>query len=400
MDKITTVVKETLTNLRSKNIAAAPNAYHKEFCEVAKKYSLKAQDCLQFKQLVEKLSKEEQTELKEKDITTMEELVPVLLNRVAKKNVTQLADLLKDSATPSINVSLDESLAKFTIKINNSPELIFEEDIQKEMQKFITKRFEADRQVVKQKTADIARLVTLMGQYLNDAIHSSSEGSASVTSIKDEISSIEINSDGIQKLTNLQSKLISAAVSIETEMNAVGEKLHSGKSQVEELENKIQTLEEELSTVKKESSKDHLTGLLTRKAYEREAEKVEKNFFRSDAHYAIVFFDIDHFKAINDTYGHEGGDVVLKTFAKILKSQTRVADALGRYGGEEFIAVIQYKEIEEIIMYVTRIKKIIAQNQFIYQDKKNQYHFFRRCNTARRSRKLSKCHTKSRCFIV
>ncbi len=370
MDKMNIVVKETLTNLKQKNVPAAPNAYHKEFCKIAKKYDFAVEECQQFKKLIAQLSKEEQKEIKEKKVTTMEDMVPILLNRVAKKNVKTLAGLLKDSITPSINVTIDDKLAKFSIKIDNSPELIFEEDIQKEMQNFINKRFEADRKVVKQKTADIARLVTLMGQYLNDAISSSSEGTANVTSIKDELSSIEIDAEGIQELTSLQNKLISAAVSIESEMNEVGKKLSSGKSHVEQLESKINSLEEQLDSAKKESKTDHLTGLLTRRAYDTEAERIEKGFFRNNAHYALVFFDIDHFKKVNDNFGHEAGDIILSTFAKILKSQTRDVDVLGRYGGEEFVALIQYTNVEDVLNYVRRIKQIISENDFIYKNDK------------------------------
>ena len=372
---MTAVVKETLTNLRRENKPAVPNAYHKEFCQVAKKYELQVEECIQFKMLISQLSSEEQKEIKEKRIETMEDMIPILLNRVAKKNVKTLAGLLTESATPSINVSLDESLAKFTIKIDNSPELIFEEDIQKEMQKFINQRFEADRKVVQQKTADIAKLVTLMGQYLNDAIQSSSKGSSNLNSIKDEIEAFNIEGDGLQELSDLQSKLISAAVSIESEMNEVGKKLNTGQSHVKELEHKIESLEEQLEHAKKESSTDHLTNLLTRRAYNKEAEQIEKDFERVRSHYAIIFFDIDFFKKINDTYGHDAGDVVLSTFAKILKSQTRDIDILARYGGEEFVALIKYQKIDEVTSYVERIKKIIGDNKFKYQDKKIQITF-------------------------
>ena len=372
---MTIVVKETLTNLRQRNQCAVPNEYHKEFCQVAKKYELHIEECHQFKKLVEKLSKDEQAQIKEENIQTMEEMIPVLLKRVAKKNVKNLAGLLTKSTIPSINVSLDESLAKFTIKIDNSPELIFEEDIQKEMQNFINQRFEVDRKIVQQKTADIAKLVTLMGQYLNDAIKSSTKGSENLNNIKGEIESFDIKNDGLQELSDLQSKLISAAVSIESEMNEVGKKLDSGHSHVKELENKIESLEQQLEHAKKESSTDHLTGLLTRRAYNDLADQIEKDFERVRSHYAVIFFDIDHFKAINDNYGHEAGDVILSTFAKILQSQTRDIDVLARYGGEEFVALVKYQKVSEVTNYVKRIKKIIADNKFKYNKQSIQVTF-------------------------
>lgn len=365
-NNIKLVAKETIKNLFTKGIEPTPNEYHKEFCLIAKEYKLNTKECIQFKELVSKLNKEEQEEIKSKNITTFEDMIPILLNRVATKNLKTLTSLFQDSMTPSISIGLDEKLTKFSVKIGNSPALLFEEDIQKEMQSFITKRFEADKKVVQEKTAEIAKLVTLMGRHLNEAISSSGNSGTEVSNIKDEIQAINLSNNGIQELTNLQSKLINAAMSIENEMNQVGEKLSSGKDKVEELEEKVKKLEDELSKSKQESLKDHLTGVLTRKAYEYEAKKVEENYKRNDTQYAIVFFDIDHFKAINDTYGHAGGDMILSTFGKILSKYTRDMDIVGRYGGEEFIAIIHFNLKRELLKYLKRIKSIVNENNFVY----------------------------------
>lgn len=364
--KIKNISKDTIKNLFSKNISPTPNEYNKEFCAVAKEYQLDIKECKQFKELVSRLNKEEQAEIKSKNITTFEDLIPVLLNRVATKNLKTLTSLFKESITPSISIGLDERLAKFSIKIGNSPALLFEEDIQKEMQEFITERFEADKKIVREKTAEIAKLVTLMGQHLSEAIASSGESGTEVSNIKDEIKSIDLKENGIKELTNLQSKLINAAMSIENEMTQVGEKLSSGKSKVEKLEAKIKNLEEELDKSKKENLKDHLTGVLTRRAYEYEAKKIENNFNRNSTQYAIVFIDIDHFKAINDTYGHGGGDMILSTFGKILSKYTRDLDVVGRYGGEEFIVLIHFNLRRELLKYLKRIKSIVNENNFIF----------------------------------
>ena len=209
-----------------------------------------------------------------------------------------------------------------------------------------------------------------MEEYLNEAISSNGSGSKNVLSIKERIESISIKEDGLEALTKLQNELIYAASSIEKEMNNVTNKLQSGKTKVQELEEKVNTLEAELSRTKTENMRDHLTGLLTRRAFSDEIKKIESAYERIKTQYAIIFFDLDHFKRLNDTYGHECGDVVLSTFGKILNKSVRDHDLIGRYGGEEFVAIIHFNLNRELLQFLKRIKTIVTENSFLYKDKK------------------------------
>jgi diguanylate cyclase (GGDEF)-like protein len=370
MTNIEKIAVKTLEVLKEKNIQPIPNEYHKEFCNIAKNQDENINDCNLFKQLVDKLTPPEQDELKTNNIRTFAELVTLLLKRVHVKNVSTLASIIKQGLSPSINIHLDEQLTNFSIRIGDSPELIFEEDIQKEMQKLLENRFNNDQNLLREKTADIAKLVTLMGKHLKEAINNNQNSSTNVTNIKDEIVSFDLENSDMNELVTLQNKLINAASSIETEMNEVNKKLSTGEDHVKNLENKVQDLESQLVEAKKEAIIDHLTGLLTRRAYDTEIKMIDKNFERENIQYAIIFFDLDYFKKINDTYGHDAGDTVLKTFSKILKSQTRENDILARYGGEEFVATVEYKLRREILQYLKRIKAIVKENSFNYKNQK------------------------------
>ena len=209
-----------------------------------------------------------------------------------------------------------------------------------------------------------------MEEYLNEAISSNGSGSKNVLSIKERIESISIKEDGLEALTKLQNELIYAASSIEKEMNTVTNKLQTGRTKVQELEEKVNTLEAELSRTKTENMRDHLTGLLTRRAFSDEIKKIESAYERIKTQYAIIFFDLDHFKRLNDTYGHECGDVVLSTFGKILNKSIRDHDIVGRYGGEEFVAIIHFNLNRELLQFLKRIKTIVTENSFLYKDKK------------------------------
>lgn len=369
MKSLNEIVKQTILNINANNLKPTPKEYHREFCKLAKDIQLDVQECKKFQEALNSLSDEEKKIVKEKKIETPDDLIPVLLQRVASKNLEELSEVFKKGLVPSISLSIDEDLAKFSIKIGNSPSLMFEEDIQKEMQRFITQRFEADKQIVKQKTEDIAKLITLMSKYLGDAIDSNSKGSNNVNEIKNTLESIKIAKEH-EHLNAIQSQLINAALSIENEMSSVNNQLQTGQTQVDALEEKIKKLESELDVAKKESSTDHLTGVLTRRAYDNAVQRIEKEYARTNKSYAIVFFDIDHFKKINDTYSHDAGDVILSTFGRILSRETRDNDVVARYGGEEFVAIIHYNLERELFGYLKRVKKIVNSNKFVYKEHK------------------------------
>ena len=88
------------------------------------------------------------------------------------------------------------------------------------------------------------------------------------------------------------------------------------------------------------SRTDSLTGLLNHGAWKDQLEIAFQRCRRQKQGAAIALIDIDHFKAINDTYGHVAGDIVLRQLSKILKQNLRAADVAGRYGGDEFCVIL------------------------------------------------------------
>ena len=323
-----------------------------------------------FENILVYLDEIEKEEIKQNNIDLPEKLIPLLLKRVRPQNVQQLAILIKQSVLPSICPKTDDEIDQLFSKIEKEPDLLFKKEIQERIEDFINKRFERDKKIVIERTSDISKLVLLMEEYLNEAISSNGSGSKNVLSIKERIESISIKEDGLEALTKLQNELIYAASSIEKEMNTVTNKLQTGRTKVQELEEKVNTLEAELSRTKTENMRDHLTGLLTRRAFSDEIKKIESAYERIKTQYAIIFFDLDHFKRLNDTYGHECGDVVLSTFGKILNKSIRDHDIVGRYGGEEFVAIIHFNLNRELLQFLKRIKTIVTENSFLYKDKK------------------------------
>ncbi len=125
---------------------------------------------------------------------------------------------------------------------------------------------------------------------------------------------------------------------------------------------RIVELERELSV---KASIDSLTGICNRAAI---IEALEKELSRSRRNYsfvAIAMLDLDHFKKINDTFGHLSGDVVLKNAAQCVLNALRDYDVLGRYGGEEFLMVLPGCDLKAGVRVAERIREQLAQQKFI-----------------------------------
>lgn len=93
-------------------------------------------------------------------------------------------------------------------------------------------------------------------------------------------------------------------------------------------------------TLRKAASLDGLTGALTRRCLEDAGMRLETQFSRPGGNWAVIMLDIDHFKSVNDRYGHVAGDQVLRLFAHMVRSSVRASDYFGRYGGEEFCILL------------------------------------------------------------
>jgi diguanylate cyclase (GGDEF)-like protein len=112
------------------------------------------------------------------------------------------------------------------------------------------------------------------------------------------------------------------------------------------------------------SGTDFLTGLLNRREFNTRASQQLALAKRRDWPVALIVFDIDHFKSINDRFGHAVGDAVLTQIAHIAQREFRVTDNLARYGGEEFIAMISDCNADKAIELAERVRAAIEKSAF------------------------------------
>lgn len=105
---------------------------------------------------------------------------------------------------------------------------------------------------------------------------------------------------------------------------------------------------------------DGLTGMQNRRYFDDALKEYLHEFRRIDRPVGLMILDLDHFKLVNDTYGHDAGDEVLRSVAKCLKSMTRYHDVVARLGGEEFAVVVPNMDIELLQRVADRMRKAIA----------------------------------------
>jgi len=112
---------------------------------------------------------------------------------------------------------------------------------------------------------------------------------------------------------------------------------------------------------------DGLTGVDNRRSLEERLHEMFEHSLRLHEPIAVLMCDIDHFKKVNDTYGHAAGDEVLKQFARILKSEAREIDRVGRYGGEEFLLLLPGTVLDAAVTFAERLRISVDANTFSFE---------------------------------
>lgn len=120
---------------------------------------------------------------------------------------------------------------------------------------------------------------------------------------------------------------------------------------------------EYIDEIKRASNVDYLTGLYNRRYFFQVGEKMFENARRANFSMTTAMIDIDHFKQVNDTYGHYSGDIVLKYIGKLLLDNLRTADLLARFGGEEFCLITTNMDKKKANALFERLRRVVEQEK-------------------------------------
>lgn len=116
--------------------------------------------------------------------------------------------------------------------------------------------------------------------------------------------------------------------------------------------------------LKKTATTDILTGAFNRRKFEDDVSMLIRKNEKKDVEFSLIFFDIDHFKSVNDLFGHKTGDIVLQRISELVLKNIRRGDRLFRWGGEEFIIVLPKSDLEIAKIVAGKIRNLIQDKDF------------------------------------
>ncbi|MDD5404659.1 MAG: diguanylate cyclase [Sulfuricella sp.] len=176
--------------------------------------------------------------------------------------------------------------------------------------------------------------------------------------------------EDINKLNQILGNIMKDTRGMQLDMLRSRDELELAHKRVKAAEEKVRQLEKELDQVSELVHQDHLTGTLNRRgmddAFQRELSRAD----RLNASLCVSLLDIDHFKRLNDTYGHETGDEALIHLVRVVKEALRPSDVVARFGGEEFVIILPDTGMDEAVNVMTRVQRHLTKNFFLHDNQR------------------------------
>jgi diguanylate cyclase len=146
--------------------------------------------------------------------------------------------------------------------------------------------------------------------------------------------------------------------------NDIRDAVESSRQELTESRRELENIQKELAETRHELNHDALTGVLNRRALEATLSHDIARVRRTGSSLALAMIDLDHFKEINDAYGHQVGDEVLIYFVQTTRSVMRQADALVRYGGDEFIMILPDTDARGGHLVLSRLNMLLSKHPY------------------------------------
>lgn len=177
-------------------------------------------------------------------------------------------------------------------------------------------------------------------------------------------------SNNLNELSHLLDDIMQDTRVVQASAMRSHEELVGTRKQVQEAEFKIKQLEQELAQVSELVREDQLTGALNRRGLDEAFEREVKRADRNKTPICIALLDIDNFKRLNDTMGHQAGDQALVHLSNVIKETLRPNDSVARYGGEEFIIVLPDVTLYEAAAALERLQRELTKKIFLNENER------------------------------
>lgn len=176
--------------------------------------------------------------------------------------------------------------------------------------------------------------------------------------------------DNITELSHILSDIMQDTRVIQTSAKRTHDELLITRKQASEAEERVKQLEHELEEVSELVREDQLTGALNRRGMEETLDKEYKRIERTKSLLCVALLDIDNFKQLNDTLGHQGGDEALIHLTKVIKESLRPSDSVARYGGEEFLIILPDTDMATGMEVVERLQRELTKKFFLHNNER------------------------------
>ncbi len=197
----------------------------------------------------------------------------------------------------------------------------------------------------KQKAGEVKELLLLLAQTAESASQTNQRYTQQFKGFTVHLQAIA----DLDDLTRVRAAIMQSAAEIEA---CVDQMTQDGGDLVTQLQAQLSTYETQLQKVEKQATRDSLTGLSNRYTLESDLE----HRIAKQQRFSVIMLDLNGLKQVNDTYGHLIGDELLKRFASELRSASRVTDVVGRWGGDEFVVIMNCSP-SEVQTYLTRLQR-------------------------------------------
>jgi diguanylate cyclase len=175
--------------------------------------------------------------------------------------------------------------------------------------------------------------------------------------------------DSLESLAGVVKQLVEETQSVQSAVTRTQAQLQAEHDQASELQARVRELEAELQRLSTEVSTDQLTEIANRRGLIQAFDTEHARMQRSGGELSVGLLDIDNFKKLNDSLGHQTGDQALKFLANSVKQALRPMDTVARYGGEEFVVLLPQTNTEEAKTVLSRLQRTLTASFFMHENK-------------------------------